>query len=43
MAGKCTIEGVRSGQVTLGDILKLNALIDAQMAAETKAMKKAGS
>lgn len=41
MAGKCTIEGVNRGDVGLGDLLKLNALLDAQAAAEEKAMKKA--
>lgn len=39
MADKCTIEGVRRGEVGLGDLLKLNALLDAQAAAEAKAMK----
>ena len=39
MADKCTIEGVNRGEVTLGQILKLNALLDAQAAAEEKAMK----
>ena len=41
MADKCTIEGVRRGDVSLGDLLKLNALLDAQSAAEEKAMKEA--
>lgn len=41
MADKCTIEGVRRGDVNLGDLLKLNALLDAQAAAEEKAIEKA--
>lgn len=30
MAGKATIEGVKSGVVTSEDLMKINALIDAQ-------------
>lgn len=41
MAGKCTLEGVKQGLVTLEDLLKLNALLDAQQAAEEKAAKEA--
>lgn len=40
MAGHATIEGVRSGLVGLGDLLKINALMDAQAAAEKKAMER---
>lgn len=39
MAGHVTIEGVNSGLVDLEDILKLNALMDAQAAAEEQASK----
>lgn len=41
IAGHASIEAIRDGRVTLGDILKLNALMDAQLAAEEKAAKKA--
>lgn len=30
MAGKATLEGVKSGAVTSMDLIKLNALLDAQ-------------
>lgn len=40
MAGHATIEGVRSGLVSLGDLLKINGLMDAQAAAEKKAMDR---
>ena len=43
MAGRATIEGVRRGDVSLADLLKLNALLDAQQAAEEQAMKDAKS
>lgn len=36
MAGHVTIEGIRRGEVTLTDLLKINALMDAQ-AAQTAA------
>lgn len=39
MAGHACIADVRSGLIGLGDILKLNALMDAQLAAEEKAAK----
>jgi len=46
MAGKCTLEAVLSGLVTIDDILKLNALLDIQEAyqgyANEKAAKKKG-
>jgi len=46
MAGKCTLEGVLSGVVTIDHILKLNALLDIQEAyqgyANEKAAKKKG-
>lgn len=41
IAGHCTIGEIRRGEVDLGDILKLNALMDAQQAAENKAAEKA--
>lgn len=40
LAGHAAIEAVRDGRISLGDILKLNALMDAQLAAEEKAAKK---
>lgn len=43
MAGHVSIDAIRDGRVGLGDILKLNALMDAQLAAEKKAMDKAQS
>lgn len=39
MAGHADLGDVRRGLVSLGDILKLNALMDAQLAAEEKAAK----
>lgn len=41
MAGHVSLEAVRDGRVGLDDILKLNALMDAQLAAEEKAINKA--
>lgn len=40
IAGHVRIDAVNDGRVSLGDILKLNALMDAQLAAEEKAAKK---
>jgi hypothetical protein len=39
MAGHVTIEAVNAGLVDLTDILKINALMDAQDAAEAKPSK----
>lgn len=39
MAGHVSIADVRTGLIDLSDILKLNALMDAQLAAEEKAAK----
>lgn len=39
MAGHADLGDVRAGLIDLGDILKLNALMDAQLAAEEKAAK----
>lgn len=41
MAGHARIDAINRGEVSLGDLLKLNALMDAQAAAEAKAMKDA--
>lgn len=38
LAGHASIEAVRAGRISLGDILKLNALMDAQLAAEQAAI-----
>ncbi|VFR81246.1 hypothetical protein RAN3_2545 [plant metagenome] len=47
LAGKLALEATRSGQVDLMDVLKLNALLDAQdaalEAARSKATMKRGS
>lgn len=40
MAGHLRIEAVNDGSVDLGDILKINALMSAQYAAEEKASKE---
>jgi hypothetical protein len=40
MAGHVDIADIRSGLIDLGDILKLNALMDAQLAAEERAARK---
>lgn len=40
IAGHASIADVNDGRVSLGDLLKLNALMDAQYAAEEKAAKK---
>jgi hypothetical protein len=40
MGGHVTIGECRRGDVGLGDLLKLNALMDAQAAAEKKAIEK---
>jgi hypothetical protein len=41
VGGLVTIGEIRRGEVSLGDILKFNALMDAQEAAEAKAVEKA--
>lgn len=41
LAGHVTLEAVNCGRVSLLDLLKLNALMDAQEAAEDEAAKKA--
>lgn len=40
IAGHVNIADVNDGRVSLGDLLKLNALMDAQFAAEEKASKR---
>jgi hypothetical protein len=43
LAGHVTIDAVNRGDVTLDHLLKLNALMDAQQAAEEAASKKGGN
>lgn len=42
MAGYVTIDAVNRAEVSLGDLIKLNGLMDAQQAAEAEAMRKGG-
>ena len=43
MEGLATIEGVKSGEVDIVDILKLNALLDLKYAMEKREMDRARS
>ena len=38
--GKCTLEGVKSGLVTVDDLLRLNALMDMKQAMEAYAQEQ---